>query len=363
MAVDRLGDLRAVAGVTVKQVSFGVTKPAEWDAEGFRALLADEAAVLAALTSILTKVQHLKDAAAEATDAVLPSQVQQLASQFAADEQTCIRIIRRSKVLLATLRRGDLKTLVSTKEETAGTALSDIRTNLADRYSRDFKEHVQVFFATRGSYHDEVCERSRRQLMFAYPDASDEEIQEALMSPTWATAAIARRVEEGDTCPHLEKVIKELVDKDGSVALLAESAAGLKAMFLQFAELVNEQDITLDAIESNIQNTMKKTEETIEILHDAYETKEQIEALRKRMLCCFTTFVLVLLIILWFWFKCPGLGWITVASKEKGGTEKPAAGSSLQLGALECWHHLRGRGREPQPQQRLSPDMLQLAPY
>lgn len=227
----------------------------------------------------------------DARETVLPSNLQQLAAQFEGDEFLCMKLIRRCKELLVALRSAG---------EAENTSLAELRGNLADRHGGQLKDVIRQFMAVQGAYRQDSQEKARRQLLIAFPSAAEEEVQEALMCPAWAAAAVAQRVDLGAACPPLSSVLEEL-KQGGNFQLVEEGAQGLKMLFFQFAELVEEQDVVLGEIEENIQNTLKQTEDAVEILREAKGHKSTADSTRCK---CFM-FLALLLVICGVFFLHP----------------------------------------------------------
>lgn len=302
MAVDRIQELHIKAGVQSSLgIAHGKSAGHNGAVEALRCILVADKAVEEAMALVQQKVKDLQELCMQAKDSFLPTEVQQVEVDFVTEDLLCVQLLQRVELLIASLRRA------SDAKGQGPDSYTQVRENLADRRAKDLKLIVHTYFKTHQQYHELVRQRFERQLKFTYPDATEAEVQEALRSPSWSAAAISRRLEEGDDCPPLGQVINDVVKSDGNVALLAEGAASLKAMFLQFSQLVDVQGGTLTQIESHIQKTMQTTEETVEILHDAAERKRQIQSAQMRMRVAFICFFFIVLVVIWLWLNCPGL--------------------------------------------------------
>lgn len=294
--MDRLRELWTAAGLSVPPAEPKVIEEKAgslWEEAWFKTVAADEE-FRAVCLDIKAKVGVLKEVAEDAQGALLPAKVQQLASKFEFEEAACVRLINRAKALVGALRQG----ASSTGSTSSSEALEEIRSNLAERGGAEFKALVKEYFNARHRYRDEVQSRARRQLLLAFPNATDEDLQEALLSTTIANAAIARKVELGANCPSLSEVLAELEAKDGRLQMLADGSQDLKVLFLQFAELLDQQDESLGEIEANIQSTLKQTEDAVDVLREAADLKAQFQ----RMQCRIFTGVAIVLLLLFFWF-------------------------------------------------------------
>lgn len=318
--MDRLSELRAAAGLSETSAEPAAPRRlaglgAATASAASRALASDDAAAHGVCAEIASHVEAMEGLVAELREAVLPTKLQQLSTQFDCEEQGCVRFIRKGKAVLATLRRGGAAT--TSEDSGDGEGLAQIRENFATHRDAEFKRLVQSYFTVRGQHREETQARARRQLLFAYPDAREEDLQEALLCPSLAAAAISRRVERGpESGVTLEAVLTELESKQGNLQLLEEGAKGLKLLFMQFDELVNQQDEALGEIETNIQKTLHNTEDAVVVLKEAATHKSSLDKMR----CCCWTVLFVVLIVLGLWF-CPSLS----SSQKAAAPPQPAA--------------------------------------
>lgn len=246
--------------------------------EMFQEILEDEGIVIHACGEVRGRVDAMKEIVDLETEALLPSKLTQLAQRFESQEIVCQRMIRRAKDSLGTLKDAIEEDLED--DEQALRALIPVRDSIAKARGLEFKSLVQGFFQVRSLNRQEMIQRARRQLRFAYPDALDEEIDDIMEFPELAFTAVTRRLENGPEVT-LDGILGDMEGKKADARKLEQGAKELKLMFLQFSELIDTQGENLTAIEANIKTVIEETTEAITILQDAEAEKRAYE--RKKL--------------------------------------------------------------------------------
>lgn len=264
----------------------------------YKEILEDEGVTTQAFEEVRLRVESMEELVQLQKEALLPSRLQQLANRFEGQELTCQRMIRRAKEALVALRAEDADV---DEDDIVHISLTPIRNNIARVRGKQFKDLVQGFFTARAHNREEMLIRATRQLRYAYPDALDEELNDILEFPELAAVAIAQRLEKGADGVTLDGILAEMEGKKADAKKLEQGAKELKLMFLQFAELIDNQGENLTAIESNIKTVIEETTEAIGNLLDAEAEKRAYE--RKWMKFYIIIFLLVVYFILWPVYK------------------------------------------------------------
>lgn len=264
----------------------------------YKEILEDEGVATQAFEEVRLRVESMEELVQLQKEALLPSKLQQLANRFEGQELVCQRMIRRAKEALTALRAEDADV---DEDDIVHIALNPVRNNIARVRSKEFKDLVQGFFTARAHNREEMLIRATRQLRYAYPDALDEELNDILEFPELAAVAISQRLEKGAEGVTLDGILAEMEGKKADAKKLEQGAKELKLMFMQFAELIDNQGENLTAIESNIKTVIEETTEAIDNLLDAEAEKRAYE--RKWMKFYFIAFILVCWLILWPVYK------------------------------------------------------------
>lgn len=232
-------------------------------------LASDERSVRAICADIRTRVAELQKIGVEIKEAVLPGKFQELRQQQEVTDMTCQQLVRQSKELLQ-----DLGETEQDEQRSANYGFDNFMVKCRENAATYWKERVKVvvleFFAVRGALNEDVRLQQRRRLRLAFPEADEETLQMALITPDVAARALARRLDVGEDVP-----LRTILTSADSVEerQIEEAAKNLKLIFLQFAELVDMQGETLNEIEANIDTTIEHIEEAKKQLEDARVTK------------------------------------------------------------------------------------------
>lgn len=261
----------------------------------YKEILEDEGAAAQAFEEVRHRVENMEEIVQLERVALLPTKLKQLANRFESQELVCQRMIRRAKELLTHLRAEDQD--YDEHDDKVHIALRPVRNSIAQVRSREFKELVQGFFGARSKNRQEMIIRATRQLRFAYPDALEEELSDIMEFPELAAVAIAQRLEKGSEGVTLDGILAEMEGKKADAKKLEQGAKELKLMFLQFAELIDNQGESLNAIEANIKTVIEETSEAIGVLIEAEDEKRAYE--RKKMKFYVIIAILVFYFIIW----------------------------------------------------------------
>lgn len=287
--------------------------------ELYTEMLADEGAAASACIEVRHSVENMEETIQQEKDALLPGLLAALSNRFESQELVCQRMINRAKGMTEVLKtRGadyEGQDLVQVQEgmfsrffgkqermcNKVPEYLEPVRQSIAKVRKDDYKELVLRFFTARSSNKAEVLRRTDRQLRFAFPEASDNELEFIMQYPENALHAIRLRLEKGVQI-NLEEYQEELEadpEKENQKKL-EQGAKELKLMMLQFSELIDNQGEELNAIEANIKTVLEETHEAIGILADAVEEKKKSEANSNRLKCALRCGgCCLLLIVLW----------------------------------------------------------------
>jgi t-SNARE complex subunit (syntaxin) len=262
--------------------------------EQYKEILEDEGVVTQAFNEVRQRVDNMEELVQLQKEALLPSKLQQLANRFEGQELVCQRMIRRAKEALVALRAEDADV---DEDDLVHISLTPVRNSIARVRGKEFKELVQGFFTARAHNREEMLKRASRQLRYAYPDALEEELNDILEFPELAAVAIAQRLEKGAEGVTLDGILAQMEGKKADARKIEQGAKELKLMFLQFAELIDNQGEALNQIESNIKTVIEQTQEAIGTLIEAEEEKRSYE--RKWLKFYVIGFILLFWFVIW----------------------------------------------------------------
>jgi len=238
----------------------------------FKGVHIDEAVARSAYLKLMSTIHKAQQYTDTLQSTQMPSKLQNLTDRIMHEENYCLKQIKHTETLVSKLR-GEVKQegeadaeatqapvaaaskffgkLIGTADSRARiTQLVELRQNLADLLSAELADASEVLMALRETRRTRQIEQIRRALTYSFPDASKDELQDALTTPELATIAVTRRVEDGDRCPTLDVVMQHLQKSSlGMQRRLEAEAMDLELLFFRFSELVNKGDASLNEIE------------------------------------------------------------------------------------------------------------------
>lgn len=262
----------------------------------FKGVHIDEAVARSAYLKLMSTIHKAQQYTDTLQSTQMPSKLQNLTDRIMHEENYCLKQIKHTETLVSKLR-GEVKQegeadaeatqapvaaaskffgkLIGTADSRARiTQLVELRQNLADLLSAELADASEVLMALRETRRTRQIEQIRRALTYSFPDASKDELQDALTTPELATIAVTRRVEDGDRCPTLDVVMQHLQKSSlGMQRRLEAEAMDLELLFFRFSELVNKGDASLNEIEKNIESTLEETTIAVQNLKEANSLK------------------------------------------------------------------------------------------
>jgi len=249
-------------------------------------ILDDDRSVWKSIRQIQAHTGMMRELSIEVFHTVLPTELQKLQAQLDDEDRTCNTLIRRCKELLVDLEG-------SGGEEVP--VAQSMRQNLHRHATKAFRKQLQFYMTLRNDHRAAMAQQARRRLRLAFPEATADDLDTLLERPELASEALSRRVEGGWALQTLLE--EEKANENSDMARLAREAEELKALFVQFAELVNQQGEQLDAIEACIHHVVEETEVTVEVLHKA---KAERKKLQRTQLCGLAFFGVIIILFLWW---------------------------------------------------------------
>ncbi|KAM9995537.1 hypothetical protein ACTFIY_001734 [Dictyostelium cf. discoideum] len=169
-----------------------------------------------------------------------------------------------------------------------------IRSNMHNTLTQKFVEMMREYQEIQNNYKNKYKEKIERQYKIVKPDATQEEIREAIDS-----GDSKKIFEETILYTHLHTQAKNALDyiqdRHNDILKLEQSIAELHQLFLDMAILVETQGELLNQIEANVESTVLNTKEGVENLAEA---NRQHKKSRKKMYILLIIVAIVLVAIL-----------------------------------------------------------------
>lgn len=177
------------------------------------------------------------------------------------------------------------------KAQKLGPAQTRIRTNMHGTLTRKFMDIMAEYQEVQSRYKNKFREKLERQFAIVNPDATKEEIAEA--------------VESGDTELFAQKIVPErhaqakaalayIENRHKDIIRLEQSIHELHQLFVDMAVLVETQGELIDQIEYNVNQSVAYTEKAVVELQSANKLQKKS---RKKMCILICILVVLLLVI------------------------------------------------------------------
>ncbi|EGC29034.1 hypothetical protein DICPUDRAFT_93226 [Dictyostelium purpureum] len=217
------------------------------------------------MTSVKRSVRNIEDKYVLSLNSINVDQ----GSKYEEDLQSMLDQTNKS---FADLKK-KLDTLKINNEKFAATKTAQptevrIRSNMQNTLTQKFVEMMKEYQEIQTNYKNKYKEKIERQYKIVKPDATQEEIQEAM-----ASGDSKKIFEETILYTHLHTQAKNALDyiqdRHNDIVKLEQSIAELHQLFLDMAVLVETQGELLNQIEANVNSTVLNTKEGVENLAEA----------------------------------------------------------------------------------------------
>jgi len=177
------------------------------------------------------------------------------------------------------------------QEKEKGSAQARIRTNMHGTLTRKFLDLMAEYQEVQTKFKNKFRERVERQYRIVKPEATQDEIDEALDSGNTQVFAKEilnqRHAQAKDALNYIENRHKDILR-------LEQSIKELHQMFLDMAILVEAQGELIDQIEFNVSQAQAYTKSGVENLRGANKLQKKS---RKKMCCIAVCLIIVLVLI------------------------------------------------------------------
>jgi len=173
-----------------------------------------------------------------------------------------------------------------------GPAQAKIRANMQGALTKKFLDLMQEYQELQTRYKNKFRERVATQYKMVKPDASVEEIDEAIESGD--TQIFAKAILDTERKNQAKNALAYIESKSNDIKRLEQSIQELHNLFLDMAIMVEAQGELIDQIEYNVTQAVDNTKVAVENLRSAnkYQRKS-----RKKMCILICILVVVLLLL------------------------------------------------------------------
>jgi syntaxin 1B/2/3 len=169
-----------------------------------------------------------------------------------------------------------------------------IRTNMQGTLTQKFLELVQEYQEVQTSYKNKYKEKIERQYKIAKPDASQDEIEEA-MSTGDSSKIFANQILDTHLHAQAKSALAYIEARHKDILRLEASIAELHQMFVDMAVLVETQGELLNQIEYNVNQSVAYTKQGVEELRSANKYQRRS---RKKMYILLVILIVIIIAVL-----------------------------------------------------------------
>jgi len=170
-----------------------------------------------------------------------------------------------------------------------------IRKNMKGALTKKFVDLMSEYQELQNKYKNKYRERVAAQYKLVKPDASEQEIDEAIESGD--TQIFAKAILDMERKQQARNALSYVQNKSQDIRRLEQSILELHQLFLDLAVMVEAQGEVIDAIEDNVAVTVSNTKTAVDNLRSANKYQKKS---RKRMCCLIIIFIVVLLVLALF---------------------------------------------------------------
>jgi len=173
-----------------------------------------------------------------------------------------------------------------------GPAQAKIRSNMQGALTKKFLDLMQEYQELQTKYKNKFRERVATQYKMVKPDATGEEIDEAIESGD--TQIFAKAILDTERKNQAKSALAYIESKSNDIKRLEQSIQELHNLFLDMAIMVEAQGELIDQIEYNVTQAVDNTRVAVENLRGANKYQKKS---RKKM-CIIVCILIVILLLL-----------------------------------------------------------------
>jgi len=176
-------------------------------------------------------------------------------------------------------------------EDAKGTAEYRIRTNMHGTLTRKFLDLMAEYQEVQTKFKNKFRERVERQYKIVKPDATQQEIEEALEGGN--TQIFAKEI-LNQRHAQAKDALNYIENRHRDILRLEQSIKELHQLFVDMAILVEAQGEMIDQIEYNVSQSVAYTQDAVKNLRSANKLQKKS---RKKMCCIVCVLIIVLFLI------------------------------------------------------------------
>jgi len=183
---------------------------------------------------------------------------------------------------------------VYAKEKSATPTEIRIRTNMQGTLTQKFLELATEYQEVQTTYKNKYQEKIERQYKIAKPDATPEEIEDAIESGD-SSKVFANQILDSHLHQQAKNALAYIEARHADIKRIEASIQQLHQLFVDMAILVDAQGEMLNQIEYNVSTSVAYTAKGVEELKSAVKLQKKS---RKKMYIIIVIFVIIAVVVL-----------------------------------------------------------------
>jgi len=247
-------------------------------------LLQETEAIKAAINGIRNTVKSLDAQYKQALFAITPDQANKSSQEIQRLTDETNTAIHTVKGQLDAFKRG-----IGSSPESA------MRQNMADTLTQKFAEVLRSYQTAQNEYKDKVKTRMSQKVRIVKPDATQDEIDEAIESGTADQLYRVGTLDQQHLHSQAKNALSYIQDRHREIVQIEQSILELRDLFVDMAIMVESQGAVLDTVESNVNSAILDTGAGAELMADTNKLQKKS---RKKMIILLIIFVIIVIALL-----------------------------------------------------------------
>ncbi|KAI8325584.1 t-SNARE [Martensiomyces pterosporus] len=235
----------------------------------------------------ILQIGQLHEQALNATSDARHTQVAKDRDRMVAETNQQIASIKRD------LQQIDQVLQRSARDPSVSKSQQAARASRQQGLAKKFSDQLQRYRQMENDFSRRNRERLERQYRIARPDASEQEIQNAIESDQ-AGQVFAQSVMQSNRVGEARRVLRDVEERQADIKKIEKTISELAQMFVEVSDMVNRQQEMID----NIDQAVEDAHVQVTAAHGEVKTAIVHRKKSRKRLWCILILVLILIIII-----------------------------------------------------------------
>jgi len=247
-------------------------------------LLQETEAIKTAINGIRNTVKSLDAQYKQALFAITPDQANKSSQEIQRLTDETNTAIHTVKGQLDAFKRG----IGSAPDST-------MRQNMGETLTQKFAEVLRSYQTAQNEYKEKVKTRMSQKVRIVKPDATQEEIDDAIESGTADQLYRVGTLDQQHLHSQAKNALSYIQDRHREIVQIEQSILELRDLFVDMAIMVESQGAVLDTVESNVNSAILDTGSGVELMSDANKLQKKS---RKKMIIIVIILIIIVVALL-----------------------------------------------------------------